>query len=347
MTDDFDLPDPSCIHLNGGTVKAFAADLLKSEVVLKIAFGLREDLLDLSEPMSALASAKKIVDVTLRTRDRPSNERQMSLSEALTATPPGGPAMIARNAILAETAELPPLPADLFYQFVVAGNGLFCRAADTRLEALVPVVHAAIHGLADVQPYATLKVSKIPAAFLESILQSARAHLPNEAMYQLLWDPDRGDWKIVMPESQASETGVTYQDNPLAAVDVHSHGALGAFFSETDNRDEQGLRFYAVLGNLDDTVPDLMVRVGVYGWRMDVLASTLFEPQELVIDLNEIAAANAEEVAAQDAAETPQSVEGDGTGTALPALDETGEERTAEGETEAPEAETEPENAPA
>ena len=47
--------------------------------------------------------------------------------------------------------------------------------------------------------------------------------------------------------------------------EFHSHGGSRAFFSATDDRDEQGFRIYVVVGRLDTPLPELSLRVGVYG----------------------------------------------------------------------------------
>ena len=48
-------------------------------------------------------------------------------------------------------------------------------------------------------------------------------------------------------------------------AEFHSHGGSRAFFSATDDRDEQGFRVYGVVGRLDALQPELSLRVGVYG----------------------------------------------------------------------------------
>ena len=48
-------------------------------------------------------------------------------------------------------------------------------------------------------------------------------------------------------------------------AEFHSHGGSRAFFSATDDRDEQGFRTYGVVGRLDAPQPELRLRVGVYG----------------------------------------------------------------------------------
>ena len=46
-----------------------------------------------------------------------------------------------------------------------------------------------------------------------------------------------------------------------AIVEVHSHHAMRAYFSATDDRDETGRRIYGVLGRLDGPHPEIALRV--------------------------------------------------------------------------------------
>jgi PRTRC genetic system protein A len=185
------------------------------------------------------------------------------------------------EAILAETLPLPPL-GDVLYQYVLAGNGLFIRAEDSRLEACVPVSEARLNGLASVEPYARLKVDRIDGRYLKAILASARRRMPNEAMYQFTYNGAQHNavtqtWRCAMPSQAGSPTALRFDDNGQAVVDLHSHNSMGAFFSETDDADEQGLRFYAVIGRIATDTPEIRVRVGVYGRHLDVPADMLFD----------------------------------------------------------------------
>jgi PRTRC genetic system protein A len=185
-----------------------------------------------------------------------------------------------REAILAESLPLSPMASDLAYQFVVAANGLFIRAEDSRMEALVPVALASVHGLEIVEPYARLKLPRVGPGFLFAVQQSARRHLPDEAMYQFVYEPTRnaiGAWRCLMPEAEASAGAVNYKDHPNAIIDLHSHGIGSAYFSEIDDGDEQGLRFYVVIGQVDRDWPQIAVRAGVYGHMWNVPQTTIFE----------------------------------------------------------------------
>jgi len=185
-----------------------------------------------------------------------------------------------RNAVLYEGGALPPL-GDLMYQFIVAGNGLFIRAEDSRMEAIVPVCLQEVYGLPRLDTFARLKVPRIPSDYLWSVLASARRHSPNEAMYQFCHDPGATrspgvPWRVVNTTRRASAAALEFADEPNAVVDLHSHAALTTFFSTTDDEDEKGFRFYCVIGQVETSQPTIVARVGVYGHTMNVPVETIF-----------------------------------------------------------------------
>ena len=114
-------------------------------------------------------------------------------------------------------------------------------------------------------------MERIPGRWLHSVLASATRHMPNEAMYQFLWDGRAGEikpavqhtWRCVMPGQSQSPLALRFEDDGQAVVDLHSHNSMPAFFSTTDDGDEGGLRFYAVIGKLGTSQPEIRVRVGV------------------------------------------------------------------------------------
>ncbi len=195
------------------------------------------------------------------------------------------------NSILAESETLPQIDA-VGYQYVVAGNGLFIRAEDSRLAALIPIADDfTLYGLVALESVVVFKLPRIPGEYLLAIWQSARRHLPNEAMYQLRYDnfvPDmtRNAWRITMPRDLAAPTptSLAFDDQATAVIDLHSHGAMDAFFSETDNGDERGFRFYCVIGKVDTDTPEILCRVGVYGHHMLIPADRIFEVPDVFTD---------------------------------------------------------------
>ena len=80
-----------------------------------------------------------------------------------------------------------------------------------------------------------------------------------------------------MPWQSGSSGGVEYEVLPDTVLDIHSHGMMSAFFSSTDNSDEQGLRLYMVMGRLDTLIPELEMRVGVYGYFAPVELDEIFD----------------------------------------------------------------------
>ena len=93
--------------------------------------------------------------------------------------------------------------------------------------------------------------------------------------------PQHDKWRAIMPDQSATPASVQFDDNPMSVVDIHSHATMDPFWSSTDDADELGLRFYVVIGNLDQPMPTARARVGVYGLHMDVPLSTIFYDYDL------------------------------------------------------------------
>ena len=54
------------------------------------------------------------------------------------------------------------------------------------------------------------------------------------------------------PPQAGTATSLAYVPPAGVVAEFHSHGGSRAFFSATDDRDEQGFRIYGVAGRLDD-----------------------------------------------------------------------------------------------
>ena len=64
---------------------------------------------------------------------------------------------------------------------------------------------------------------------------------------------------------------------PHSVMDIHSHGHMDAFFSCTDDSDEKGLRLYVVVGRLDTLLPEVEIRLGVYGYFIPLSVEEVFD----------------------------------------------------------------------
>jgi PRTRC genetic system protein A len=181
------------------------------------------------------------------------------------------------NHIFATAPQLPPMGQHL-YEYVIGSNGVFVRAKRPEMEALIWVAatQAPVRGLAEVKPYARL-TSRIPALLLARMYEMAYRAGNNEILFYLVPNP----WRIVLPEQV--QTGVSvrpvdpYAGGANTVVEVHSHHSMGAFFSKTDDREENtGFRLYTVLGNLL-TRPAILCRVGIFGHFWQIPAAWVFD----------------------------------------------------------------------
>jgi hypothetical protein len=105
-------------------------------------------------------------------------------------------------------------------------------------------------------------------------------------MYQILYSPLArnavGGWAVARPAQRANPASVTFADTVGTVIDLHSHGHLEPFFSNTDDADELGLRFYCVIGGLAQLPllsvnPRITCRVGVFGHTFPVPAHAIFD----------------------------------------------------------------------
>lgn len=166
------------------------------------------------------------------------------------------------------------LPPGKAYGYFLAGNGVFKVARNAGLYACIPVAAGRIVGLPALAPTVRIAAGRLPETLLVALLRDARAlarPAPIEAMYHLRLREGRA--VIERPPQRGRAAHLAYNGGEAADVvmDIHSHCQMRAFFSGTDNQDEQGFRLYAVLGRIFSH-PEIALRVGVYGdfWRVPV-----------------------------------------------------------------------------
>lgn len=175
-----------------------------------------------------------------------------------------------------------PLPANsaLAYQYILAGNGVFVRAETRFFSVLLPAATCTVRGLPPLRSHFKLLVPRIPAHLLKTILADARrARRPdntlNEVLYQFHHHGQRVQVRKPPQQSNAATVLATHTGETSVLSDLHSHGNMSAFFSQIDNADEQGIRLYAVAGRLD-TLPEMRLRVGVYGYWLQLPLTAVF-----------------------------------------------------------------------
>jgi len=191
-----------------------------------------------------------------------------------------------QHLVVNENGPLPEI-TDCLYAYIMAGNGVFLKATREGLDVLIPVSNSKIAGLPTLTPYVSL-FSGVPKNLLLTSLELSRRNFPNEMLF---WFNLNDRWSMDVPQQRTRPASVVPCDNldargTSALIDLHSHGALSPFFSPIDDKDEQGFRIYAVIGEVD-RVPKLCVRVGVYGHYFDIPASTVFELPDDIVDVYE------------------------------------------------------------
>ena len=194
------------------------------------------------------------------------------------------------------STRLPPMNA-LAYEYIMASNGIFLRAENRFVKVLIPIVPVkagTVRGLHPLAASIKLKMPSMPVSLLSDLLVDARqmrnssGHL-NEVLYRFHYDGQKV--RINRPKQDTSITSVkTMGDGGSDVIlELHSHGNMSEVGSGTDNRDEQGFRFYGVIGRLDSNIPQLRLRLGVYGYHYPITQDLLFSDthQSPFIDLEE------------------------------------------------------------
>ena len=161
----------------------------------------------------------------------------------------------------------------LFYDYILAENGIFVRARSPILEATVLISPAQVRGLSPLEEKVDLPRGRIPWPLYDLAVSVLAATPDRERYLAVTWE---GEYSLIMPPQEGSAGGVEYELLPNTVLDIHSHGAMRAFFSFTDDRDEQGLRLYMVMGRFNTLLPDVEIRVGVYGYFAPLILNEVF-----------------------------------------------------------------------
>ena len=162
----------------------------------------------------------------------------------------------------------------LFYDYILAAQGLFIQARSPLLEETILVAPAKVRGLLPLEEKIQLLKGKIPRRFYDVALSALCAVRQTEQYLAVTWEDE--EYRLVMP-LQEGTGGVQYERLPNTVLDIHSHGTMPPFFSGTDDRDEQSLRLYAVVGRLDTLLPEVEIRIGVYGYFAPIKFEDIFE----------------------------------------------------------------------
>ena len=167
------------------------------------------------------------------------------------------------------------------YDYVLGSGGVYVQSRSADLGARVVVAPCEVRGLAPVAEKVALSHGPIPGRLFELGLGWFQADPDTERLFAVRWDGDT--YRLVVPPQAGTDTSLAYLPPAGVVAEFHSHGSARAFFSATDDRDEQGFRIYGVVGRLNAPRPELRLRVGVYGHFASVDWPQVFEGLQLGI----------------------------------------------------------------
>lgn len=106
-----------------------------------------------------------------------------------------------------------------------------------------------------------------------------------EAFILVLYNKDTDHYKLYVPMHKVSAGTVNYdiqdvwKQNPgyKIVLDIHSHHDMGAFFSGTDDKDDNRDRYSAVIGKISKIFPDFKVRFNTLGKHAEFELEDIFE----------------------------------------------------------------------
>jgi len=161
----------------------------------------------------------------------------------------------------------------LYYDYIMASNGVFIEVESPLITARIPVAECEIRGLAPIGTKISLLYGSIPQRFFDLALNLFLTDISSEHYVAIVGD--RG-YHFYIPVQDKSADGVVYEVGTSVVLEMHSHGQMRARFSPTDNTDETGLKLYGVIGSLD-AVPVVKFRIGAYGYFKTLRWSDVFD----------------------------------------------------------------------
>ena len=162
------------------------------------------------------------------------------------------------------------------YDYIWAGNGLFVQAENEHLTARVRISDVATRGLSPVSSKLELRGGRIPSGMFSLGLDWMIAKSQEERFFAVAREGEF--YRLLMPEQSGTNSSLSYTPPGGGVVaEFHSHGSHRAFFSSTDDRDEQGFRVYGVVGRTGGPEPEIRLRAGVYGHWQEIGWSDVFE----------------------------------------------------------------------
>jgi hypothetical protein len=170
------------------------------------------------------------------------------------------------------------------YDFVLAGNGVFVEAEGPLLAARLQIGKADVRALAPSDTRVVLRHGRIPGHLFKLGLDVLLADPSRERYVAIVWQTNAG-YQLKVPEQDRGSGGIQNIALPENRVfEMHSHPGMGAYFSGTDNQDEQGFQIFGVVGwdpdeerpRVISEYPQVLLRVGLYGYFEELAWAKVF-----------------------------------------------------------------------
>lgn len=194
--------------------------------------------------------------------------------------------------------------------YVTASNGVFrVEKTDTAIfKNLIQPIDKPIPGLLPMEPGPELLIPKIPFPFLQMALSfyiDVYDKDGTEASLLFFWNKDNkplpthysggeeikgmlseGQLIVYVPR-QINTSGLSefhmdpmvdyFRDNYSLLVETHSHNSMNAFFSSTDDSNENASQFYGVWGKVKNEIPQFAFRYVSGDMKIEVSPDILFD----------------------------------------------------------------------
>ena len=161
----------------------------------------------------------------------------------------------------------------IYYNYVLASNGLFIEAENKLIAAQILIAGCDVRGLAPLETKFALTYGSIPQRFFDLSLSLFLTDTTREHYVAVVGD---AGYHFYIPVQDKEGGNVTYEFGERVVLDLHSHANMRANFSSKDNEDEKGLKVYGVVGSLEGT-PVVRLRLGVYGYYLPLSWRDVFD----------------------------------------------------------------------
>lgn len=160
------------------------------------------------------------------------------------------------------------------HRFLVADDGLWLEVYRPWLYVRKPIAQQKQVAI----PYGSLsevvniRCPKIPKALIQQFVDRAKGQPGIECASWITWSEETDEFRLrQLSEISAGRAHVrvhrpTLEEGEHLVVDLHSHGAFAAGFSQTDNKDDRGeIKISVVVGDCDSPVQTFASRLCVMG----------------------------------------------------------------------------------